>query len=89
MDDAAPTRLERRRFLKQAATVAWATPFILTMTSERASAQASCVPTGASCGNYMVIAGIGAVCQPIQGAALCCGVCEPAENEPACRCVEI
>jgi hypothetical protein len=40
--------MERRRFLKAAATVAWATPAILTLTANRAGAQ-SCVPQGASC----------------------------------------
>lgn len=32
----------RRRFLKQAATVAWASPFIVTMMSHRAYAQLQC-----------------------------------------------
>jgi hypothetical protein len=32
----------RRRFLKQAGTVAWATPFIVTMMSRAAHAQAPC-----------------------------------------------
>lgn len=32
----------RRRFLKQAGTVAWASPFILTMMSRSAHAQAVC-----------------------------------------------
>lgn len=40
--------MERRRFLKAAATVAWATPAILTLTANRAGAQ-SCVPQGAPC----------------------------------------
>src|SRR3712207_7698793 len=40
--------MERRRFLRAAATVAWATPAILTLTANRAGAQ-SCVPQGASC----------------------------------------
>jgi hypothetical protein len=31
--------IERRRFLRQAATVAWATPTILTLMSSRAGAQ--------------------------------------------------
>lgn len=81
-------QLARRKFLRQAGTAAWATPFILTMASSRASAQ-SCVPDGNTCGNYMVIVGIGAVCQPIQGAALCCGVCEVVPAENTCRCQPI
>ena len=40
--------MERRRFLRAAATVAWATPAILTLTANRAGAQ-SCVPQGAPC----------------------------------------
>ena len=32
----------RRRFLKQAATVAWASPFIVTMMSRAAHAQGQC-----------------------------------------------
>lgn len=40
--------MERRRFLKAAATVAWATPAIMTLTANRAGAQ-SCVPLGAPC----------------------------------------
>ena len=40
--------IERRRFLKGAATVAWATPLILTMTSGPAYAQ-SCLPNGGPC----------------------------------------
>lgn len=83
-----PQQSSRRRFLRQAATVTWATPFILTMTAPRAAAQ-SCLPTGTSCGNYMEIAGIGPVCQPLQGAALCCGDCLPVPQELACRCSEL
>jgi hypothetical protein len=40
--------LERRTFLKGAATVAWATPLILTMAS-RPAAAASCLPNGGPC----------------------------------------
>jgi hypothetical protein len=48
--------MDRRRFIKSAATVAWATPLILTMTAGRASAQTlpslfPCVnsPSGTGC----------------------------------------
>src|SRR5918999_989320 len=42
--------IERRRFLKGAATVAWATPMILTMTAHQAGAQAmSCIPNNTPC----------------------------------------
>lgn len=47
-DPAAQEGVERRRFLKAAATVAWASPLILTMTASRAGAQ-SCIPRGATC----------------------------------------
>jgi hypothetical protein len=47
-DLAAQEGMERRRFLKAAATVVWATPAILTLTANRAGAQ-SCVPRGAPC----------------------------------------
>lgn len=40
--------IERRQFLKGAATVAWATPLILTVGGDTAGAQ-SCVPQGAPC----------------------------------------
>lgn len=36
----------RRRFLKQAGTVAWATPFIVTMMSRHAHAQVGCGSVG-------------------------------------------
>jgi hypothetical protein len=42
--------IERRRFLKGAATVAWATPLILTMSAHQAGAQGmSCLPNGGPC----------------------------------------
>lgn len=54
----------RRRFLKQAGTVAWASPFILTMMSRTAHAQAVvcgtqdlsslCELTGTPCGSTQV-----------------------------------
>lgn len=52
-DDRGPSTdegVERRRFLKGAMTVAWATPLVLTMTARQAGAQAmSCIPNGAPC----------------------------------------
>jgi hypothetical protein len=42
--------VERRTFLKGAATVAWATPLILTMTSGRAGAASpACIPVNMAC----------------------------------------
>ena len=57
--------IERRRFLKGAATVAWATPLILTMSAHTAGAQAmSCIPEGSACS---ACAGM-----PCCGAKCCC-----------------
>ena len=59
---------DRRRFLKQVGTVAWASPLILTMTARGAGAQAlSCLPLGTPCGNYSVSAG---AC--VGGTSACC-----------------
>ncbi|HEY7874619.1 MAG TPA: hypothetical protein VIG64_05805 [Actinomycetota bacterium] len=41
--------IQRRSFLRGAATVAWATPLILTMTAHPAGAQTSCLPNGGPC----------------------------------------
>jgi hypothetical protein len=80
--------LERRRFLKGAATVAWAAPMILTMAARPAGAQvgASCLPNGGPCD-----ACTGMNCCDADGPAdggCCCsdpnvpecgGVCTPAD----------
>lgn len=83
---------DRRRFLKGAATVAWATPLVMTLPARRAGAQAvSCIPQGVSCANYVVITGVGPACIPPQGqTATCCeGACLPDEDELTCLCVAI
>lgn len=42
---------DRRKFLKQAATAAWATPLVLTLTASRVGAQGvSCLPSLTICG---------------------------------------
>ena len=73
--------MERRRFLKAAATVAWATPAILTLTANRAGAQ-SCVPQGAPCdacvGVNCCIAGgdtTPCCCSDANDVTTCAGVC--------------
>lgn len=73
--------MERRRFLRAAATVAWATPAILTLTANRAGAQ-SCVPQGASCdacvGVNCCIAGsdpLPCCCSDANDVTTCAGVC--------------
>ena len=43
--------VDRRLFLKRSATVAWATPTILTLMATSAAATNHCVPAGAKCGN--------------------------------------
>jgi hypothetical protein len=43
------TNFDRRRFIKGAATVAWATPLILTMGASGASAQVGPVPSPGQC----------------------------------------
>lgn len=79
--------MERRRFLKAAATVAWATPAILTLAANRAGAQ-SCVPQGASCdactGINCCIAGsdpLPCCCSDANDVTTCAGVCR---SQAAC-----
>lgn len=72
----------RREFLKQAATVAWATPLILTMAAPSASAQVSCIPAGSPCGND-----VEGICIPSQTLQPCCGQCVPSQNGIGCFCV--
>lgn len=80
--------MERRRFLKAAATVAWATPAILTLAANRAGAQ-SCVPHGASCDacfgvNCCIVAGdaIPCCCSDPNDLTTCAGVCQ---SQAACQ----
>lgn len=74
----------RRRFLKQAATVAWATPMILTMMAPSAAAQTSCIPAGSACGND-----VNGVCVPSHTLQPCCGVCVPSTEGIGCFCEDI
>ena len=71
---------DRREFLKKAGTVAWATPFILTLASSRANAQ-SCAPAGSPCGTFVPALN---QCVPTN-AVICCGSCEPV-NDDFCFC---
>ncbi|HYO60304.1 MAG TPA: hypothetical protein VEU29_00215 [Actinomycetota bacterium] len=73
--------MERRRFLKAAATVAWATPAILTLTANRAGAQ-SCIPQGAPCDacvgvNCCIQSGdtLPCCCSDVNNTTTCAGVC--------------
>lgn len=77
----------RRDFLRQAGTVAWATPFILTMAAPSAHAQASCLPAGVGCGNWNSALQI---CLPLSPPRVCCdgGTCEHLnEDDTFCTCV--
>lgn len=78
----------RREFLRQAATVAWATPFILTMAAPSALAQVSCSPAGVQCGTWSTPLN---ACVPLGNAVLCCGDCQRAAppEDQFCRCIEI
>ncbi|MDQ3915608.1 MAG: hypothetical protein M3323_09825 [Actinomycetota bacterium] len=60
--------MERRRFLKAAGTIAWATPAILTLTANRAGAQ-SCVPHNAPCD---ACAGVNCCIQTGDSLPCCC-----------------
>ena len=63
----------RREFLRQAGTVAWATPLILTLAAGRAGAQGiSCAPAGTGCGTWSTPLDM---CLPT-GAVVCCNDCE-------------
>ncbi len=75
----------RRDFLRQAGTVAWATPFILTMASSTAHAQ-SCAPAGTPCGAWNSTLEL---CLPLaQAPVVCCGTCEFTPADPQfCLCV--
>lgn len=75
----------RRDFLRQAATVAWATPFILTMAAPSAHAQGSCAPAGTGCGAWN--SGLG-VCLPLAPPVVCCGDCVHVDaGDTFCTCV--
>ena len=75
----------RREFLRQAGTVAWATPFILTMASSSAHAQVSCATPGTGCGNWSTPL---QQCLPLAPPVVCCGSCEHLnEGDTFCFCV--
>jgi hypothetical protein len=74
----------RRDFLRQAGTVAWAAPLILTMAAPSAHAQTSCIPAGSPCGND-----VNGICIPSQTFQSCCGECVPSQNGIGCFCVDV
>lgn len=71
-----PHDASRRDFLRQAGTVAWATPLILTMAANPARAQVSCSPAGTACGTWSETL---QTCLPLADdnppAVICCGDC--------------
>jgi anaerobic selenocysteine-containing dehydrogenase len=71
---------DRREFLRRGATVAWATPLLLTLPASRAGAQApSCAPDGTPCGSWT-----GSTCTGI--ATACCNECNPTVLEIGAPC---
>lgn len=75
----------RRDFLKQAGTVAWATPFILTMAAPSAHAQVSCAPAGTGCGAWSSELD---QCLPLAPPVICCGDCVHVNpDDTFCNCV--
>jgi hypothetical protein len=78
----------RRDFLRQAGTVAWATPFILTMAAPSAHAQVSCAPAGTQCGTWSSPLDM---CVPVGNALVCCGDCQRAAppQEQFCLCADV
>lgn len=63
--------LDRRRFIRRAVTVAWATPLILTLTAGAASAAACRVVGGGNCGGSCITAGTTCKHPPPPNQALC------------------
>jgi anaerobic selenocysteine-containing dehydrogenase len=70
---------DRRAFLKKTATVAWATPLLLTLSAGRAAAQVSCAPAGTPCGVWN-----GTTCTGV--AVICCEDCNPTALEVGSPC---
>ena len=71
---------DRRAFLRRTATVAWATPLLLTLSAGRVGAQApSCAPGGTPCGVWN-----GTNCTGI--AVICCEECNPTALDVGSPC---
>ena len=71
---------DRRKFLQRAATVAWATPVLLTLPASRAGAQVgSCAPDATPCGVWN-----GSACTGLT--ALCCNECNPTALDVGSPC---
>ena len=74
---------DRRQFLRRSATIAWATPLLLTLPASRAGAQVSCAPGGTPCGVWN-----GSTCTGA-GVLFCCEECNPIDFEEIgspCQC---
>ncbi len=91
-DQAATEAIERRRFLKRAGTVVWATPVILTLIPDPVAGQSApgCVPQGAPCdacvGVNCCIAGSDPLpcCCSDPNDPTCAGVCR---SQAACQAI--
>lgn len=76
------TDIDRRRFIKRAAAIGWATPVILTaMASSAAASHATdCVHSGSLCGTWSAAQGR---CVPVPGElalGVCCEAVSAGEN---------
>jgi hypothetical protein len=86
----ADKQMDRRRFLRVAGTVAWATPVVMTLSSKAAWAKAPCTPRGETCGRVVSVSGGVGVCS-LSGFANCCTGCtcksakRPKKGQP-CKC---
>lgn len=69
---------DRREFLRRSATVAWATPLLLTLPARGAAAQ-SCAPDGTPCGEWN-----GSTCTGVS--VLCCNECNPTALDAGSPC---
>lgn len=83
--------VDRRRFIRSAAVVAWAAPVISTLGTGPAYAQA-CVPAGGQCGTLTgcnpttcTTGGFGACCTPTLNCSKGSGNCERVLGTP-CTC---
>ncbi len=66
--------MDRRRFLRHAGTIAWATPVVMTLSSKAAWAKPPCTPRGETCGRVVSVSGGQGVCS-LSGFANCCTAC--------------
>lgn len=81
--------VDRRRFIKRAATVGWATPVILTMLATSAAASNhDCIATGSQCGTDNLAGGCNDVPPGSGSTTNCCAgmSCVPSGDLVTCIC---